>query len=89
MTIITDIITIVFGLLFVANLVLQIKSMIKLVGFLTKNKWTRVSINVIIAIVSLTYLHDITIMLALTWGLPAYTMVLQSINSKQNQTFVN
>ena len=88
-TICADIITILFSLLFLTNLLLQIKSMIKLVAFLTQSRRYRVIIVIIIAILSLTYLNDVALMLALPWGLPAFDMVSVTVDTSAPNKSIN
>ena len=66
------------GVLFVANLVLQVVSLVRLIKFLTKNKWARASLVLFTLAFSLLYLNDVLLMVTPQWGIPAYRMTFPS-----------
>ena len=88
LTVLIDLILLIFGFFFLANLLIQVKSMRKLIKFLTESHWKRITINLTILVLSLAYLHDVAIMLSLAWGLPAFDMVSMTYDGRIKK-FVN
>ena len=63
-----DIIIIVLFVMFMANQVIQLLSLGRIVRFMTEKKWIRVMIYIILAPLTLLYTHDVFAMLRYSWG---------------------
>ena len=66
--------SIVFFLMFLANLVIQLTTIVRLVKFLTFNKWKRTVMYILLVPLTLLYVHDVFALLYSTWGAPAFKM---------------
>ena len=79
--------TIVFlGLSFLANLVVQMLSVFRMVSFLATSKTARVFLSFVAFLLAIIYMHEVVAMLANFWGYPAFEMTHRS---KEDGKYVN
>ena len=71
LTIVVDIMIMVFFIVFLANVGFQLISLDRLMRFLTDNKITRFSLYCLVVPLTLLYVHNIFSMLIYYWGTPA------------------
>ena len=69
-----DVTIVCLGLLFLASLVVQLLSILRLVRFLATSMTARVILSFAALLLSIIYMHEIVIMLANFWGYPALEM---------------
>ena len=81
MTKIVGTLTIMFFLLFLANLVVQLATFVRLVKFLTFKKWIRTVMYFLLIPFTLLYINDVFSLLYSTWGAPAFNMTRPSQES--------
>ena len=68
----------VLGLSFVASVVIQVLSVVRLIRFLTTTKKTEIVLSLAALLLSVIYLHQVIAMLAAYWGYPANLMTIKS-----------
>ena len=73
-TIFVDATLVCLGLSFLASLIVQMLSVLRLVRFLATSKTARVFLSLAALLLSIIYMHEVTAMLANFWGYPAYKM---------------
>ena len=65
---------IVFLLMVLANLVIQLVAIVRLINFLTLSKWMRAPMYLLLVPLTLLYTHDVFALLFYDWGSPATKM---------------
>ena len=73
------------GLSFLASLVVQMFSVLRLVMFLATSKTVRVFLSLAALLLSIIYMHEVVAMLANFWGYPAFQMTYDHYSFKERK----
>ena len=79
-TMIVDYLVIMFMVLFLANLLIQLLSLSRLILFTAKKIWLRILLHLTLLPLSVMYCVEVYAMLIYYWGSPALLMTNQSFN---------